>query len=124
MELRDLDSRKMFMSVLSRLLSTKRTKFAQSRIEERFHAKLCTNKRLESPGSDVVVDCDESSVGGRRGQCTCCYRCFNNEMIRFGDDRQGAAEYEAKMIRDGLILESDESRTLNSTSLIRRRRRA
>jgi hypothetical protein len=124
MEHRDLDSRKILMAVLSRLLSTKRTKVAQSRIEERFHAKLCTNKKLEAPGSDVIVDCDSSSAGGRRGQCTCCYRAFNNEMIRFGDDRQGAAEYEAKLIREGLILEADESRTLNSTSLIRRRRRA
>lgn len=124
MELRDLDSRKMLMSVLSRLLSTKRTKSAQSRIEERFRAKLCTNKKLALPGSEIVVDCQSSSVGGRRGQCSCCYREFNGEMIRFGSDRQSAAEYEAKMIRDGLILEHDESRSLNSTSLIRRRRGA
>jgi hypothetical protein len=112
------------MSVLSRLLSTKRTKVAQDRIEQRFRAKICTNKKLESPGSEIVVDCESSSVGGRRGRCTCCYREFNSDMIRFGDDRQGAAEYEAKLIREGLILEADESRSLNSTSLIRRRRRA
>lgn len=124
MELRDLDSRKMLMSVLSRLLSTKRTKVAQARIEERFRAKLCINKKLEAPGSDVVVDCESSSIGGRRGQCSCCYREFNGEVIRFGDDRQGAAEYEAKLIREGLILEHDESRALNSRSIIRRRRRA
>lgn len=112
------------MSVLSRLLNTKRTKVAQSRLEERFRQKLCTNKKLESPGSEVIVDCEASSIGGRRGQCSCCYREVNNEIIRFGDDRQGAAEYEAKLIREGLILGHDESRSLNSRSLIRRRRRA
>ena len=124
MELKDLDSKKMLMAVLIRLLSTKRTKIVQARVEERFRLRLCLMKKRELPGSDVIVDCENSNIGGRRGQCTCCYRATNNELLRFGDDRQGAAEFEARLIREGLLLEADESRSLNSTSLIRSRRRA
>jgi hypothetical protein len=116
----NLDSGKLFMAVLSRLLSTKRTKAAQARVEARHKAGLCKNKKQAEPGSDVLVDCD-TRAGKRRGDCDACVTEFYRVLASFGDDRQAAAEYEAKAIREGLILAEGETRQLNKTSLLRRK---
>ena len=110
------------MAVLQRLLSTKRSKADQARVEQRFRDKLCTNKKETAPGSETIVDC-HSKAGRRRNLCDACAAEFYRTLNSFGDDAQAAAEYEARMIREGLVLESGEAIRLNRTSLISQRRR-
>ncbi len=119
-----IDSKKMLMSVLQRLLSIKRTKIVQSRVESRFRANQCLSQFESGSDADGVMieDCD-GRRGARLGLCDSCYAKHNSTMKSFGDDLQAAAEHEARLIREGLILGEGESRELNNRSLLRRRRR-
>jgi hypothetical protein len=107
------------MAVLKKLLSTKRTKLVQLRVETRFRHNKCLSQ-MESDDGDIL-DCDNPR-GARVGLCDRCYSRHNSVMKSFGDDYQAAAEHEAQMIREGLILREGESRELSNRSLLRRRR--
>lgn len=114
----ELNSRTMLMAVLKKLLSTKRTKLVQQRVETRFRQNKCLSQMESDSG---VVDCDNDR-GARVGLCDRCYSRHNSVMKSFGDNYQAAAEHEARMIREGLILREGESRELSNRSLLRRRR--
>jgi len=98
--------------------SKSRTKDQQDRIEKRVRAKLCLSKLVQEK-SQKIIDCPNVAEG-RLGLCRFCYRRFNNEAKRCEDETE-KAQYEAKMIQEGLVLAVGESRKLKNTNLLSRR---
>ncbi len=116
-----MDSRNALIQMLNRTLT--RSKETSSRVQTRVAAKLCLNQfEVTENGETRIVDCDNSTVGGRRGLCQSCAREFY-DSLKFGTISE-ADLHERKMIQKGLVLGRDELRERhpNRKSLIRRRR--
>jgi len=116
-----MDSRTALIAMLQRTYT--RTKDTETRVRDRVAKKLCLNQFVETTAeTKQIVDCDESTIGGRRGLCPKCAREFYDEMRR-GTTAE-AVSHENKLIQRGLILGRDElrDRNPNRKSLIRRKR--
>jgi len=119
----NVSSRKALIAMLSRFMETKRSRENQSRVDVRFVLRKCLNKFAVEPGSKEMIDC-ESLADGQRGLCKRCTAEFYREVQRGSSEEQ--AEYERRMIEEGLILASGEMREKKRTSgfFIKRKRTA
>ncbi|MFG0261000.1 MAG: hypothetical protein ACF788_01220 [Novipirellula sp. JB048] len=64
-------------------------------------------------GTCIVPDCKEPMIG--RGLCKTHLNQFNSGIRRRKTDEE-KADFEAQMIREGMVLDSYEQRTLRTTN--------
>jgi hypothetical protein len=86
---------------------------------------LCTMKKPSAPGSEILVDCDTSTLNpgsdkriAPRGCCSACYQAWIDFLKTQTPEKAAQADQEA--IARGWILAPQEQRELKSQYAFRR----